>query len=85
MGLVLFNCFSVRWYPESISQYWYADFVNTFNEDIDYMYTWVSGVPFGFFILHAVSVISRTTYQMAYHLILRDFLPAYICVAKKIL
>ena len=50
------HTFSVRWYPEVTSQFWYKQFAGVFDKDIVFMFLWLVAVPLGCFVLHSVSI-----------------------------
>ncbi|KAL4241075.1 hypothetical protein ACF0H5_001853 [Mactra antiquata] len=68
--------FSVRWYPTSISKYWFKSFV---EESPSFDMFWLYAVPFGFFFLHTilylliVNVIVRPTKATSYEYLANKF------------
>ena len=50
--------FSIRWYPESTSQYWYTDFVPVFDLADKQLLIWLFAIPLGAVYIHSVSAIN---------------------------
>ena len=49
-----------------MSSYWYTDFVDTYNEDVGYMFLWLIGLPYVLFISQ---VVSSPSYISNYYII----------------